>query len=70
MLSTAGGCPLSRRLAPIDRLAPVRYQTPMSDRMMLILFAWGVFVLVVMLVIRKLMGGRALDQDDKKRDQP
>lgn len=41
----------------------------MSDQMMLVLLAWGVFVLVMMLVIRKLMGGRALDQDDKKRPE-
>lgn len=38
----------------------------MSGDMMLILFLWGVFVVVVMLLMRKLMGGKGLDGEPRK----
>lgn len=38
----------------------------MSRDMMLILFLWAVFVVVVMLLMRKLMGGKGLDGDGRK----
>lgn len=34
--------------------------------MMLILFLWGAFVVVVMLLMRKLMGGKGLDGDQRE----
>ena len=39
----------------------------MDTKMVLILLGWGVFVLAMMLVIRRVMNGGGLDPD---RDQP
>lgn len=42
----------------------------MSNDMMLILFLWAVFVVVVMLLMRKLMGGKGLDRGDDDPPKP